>query len=657
MPEKRNAAFSVRERLIAAAISACFSTASAWANPTAPQVVNGSASFNQTGNLLTVTNSNGAIINWNSFSIGASETTRFDQTSSSSSVLNRVITSDPSVLLGTLSSNGQVWLINPSGIMVGQGARIDVAGFVASTLNVANQDFLAGRLNFGATSNATSIQNYGQITTPSGGSVYLVAPSVTNNGIINAPNGEVILAAGQTVQLLDTGTPGVSVAITGAEGNVTNLGQIVSEAGQIGIAGVLVNNSGTLNASSVVKQGGRIFLKASEGVTAGGTISAASDTGQGGQIEVAGTDVLVPDGADLDASGKTQGGTILVGGGYQGKDAAILNASTTTIEGTASLNANATGSGDGGLIVAWSDGLTSVQGSFSARGGVGGGTGGLVETSGKGSLDVAGARVDTRASDGSAGTWLLDPADITVTHASATGSPNFAPTGATSTIADGDINANLVTTDVLITTASGYGGSGNITVDGTADGAAAFIATSGTGSRALTLNADGNISVHAGAIITGTNSAPLTLNLYSSGGIADAGTIYSFGSANFMSKGAISFGDTNGNSGYLNSYGAPITLLANWNGSTTSPDVALSPQCVTSFCGISGSGSIISSSPYISNINAGAVTLKSGGDLDLSNISISAGGGSGSYPAGAGGAGGAVSITSTQGKLTIGNVN
>ena len=77
-----------------------------------------------------------------------------------------MIANNPSVLLGTLSSNGQVWLINPAGIMVGQGATIDVAGFVASTLKVDTADFLAGRLNFGATPNAGSVQNNGQITTP-----------------------------------------------------------------------------------------------------------------------------------------------------------------------------------------------------------------------------------------------------------------------------------------------------------------------------------------------------------------------------------------------------------------------------------------------------------------------------------------------------------
>lgn len=272
------------KRLITAAISMCFASAPAWSNPTAPQVVNGSASFSQVGKLLTVSNSSGAIINWNNFSIAPGETTRFNQTSASSSVLNRVLANDPSVLLGTLSSNGRVWLVNPAGIMVGPGARVDVGGFVASTLNVRDEDFLAGRLNFGAMPNAGSVVNYGQITTPSGGSVYLVAPAVINSGIINAPNGEIILAAGQTVQLVDTGTPGVKVNITGAEGNLTNLGQIVAEAGFIGSAGVLVKNSGALNASSVVSEGGRVFLRATKRIELADTSVISANGIKGGNI-------------------------------------------------------------------------------------------------------------------------------------------------------------------------------------------------------------------------------------------------------------------------------------------------------------------------------------------------------------------------------------
>ncbi|HEY5292505.1 MAG TPA: filamentous hemagglutinin N-terminal domain-containing protein, partial [Burkholderiales bacterium] len=358
MPKNKSTPFSARKRLIVVAISACFTTAPAWANPTGPQVVNGSASIAQTGNLLTVTNSNGAIINWNTFSIAAGETTRFNQPSVSSSVLNRVLLPEPSVLLGTLSSNGRVWLVNSSGIVVGPGARIDVAAFIASTLPVRNEDFLAGRLNFQATPNAGKVENYGQITTPSGGSVYLVAPNVENHGTITAPNGEVILVAGQRVELIDTGTPGVKVEVVGAEGNATNLGSIVSEAGRIGIAGVLVKNSGTLNASSLVNEGGRVFLKASQDAYVDGSGRIVATGTKGGSIEVLGNRVAVMDQAQLDASGNTGGGSVLVGGDYQGKNPDVQNANITYFGPQASIKADATQNGDGGKVIVWADDTT-----------------------------------------------------------------------------------------------------------------------------------------------------------------------------------------------------------------------------------------------------------------------------------------------------------
>ncbi|KAF0163709.1 MAG: filamentous hemagglutinin outer membrane protein [Rhodocyclaceae bacterium] len=126
---------------------ACFSSAHVLSNPVAPTVVNGNASFNQSGNVLTVTNSNGAIINWNRFSIATGETTQFVQPSTSSGVLNRVL-SDPSTIHGTLSSNGQVFLVNPSGIYVGPGGRIDAGGIFLSTGNISNADFLGGNIRF-----------------------------------------------------------------------------------------------------------------------------------------------------------------------------------------------------------------------------------------------------------------------------------------------------------------------------------------------------------------------------------------------------------------------------------------------------------------------------------------------------------------------------
>ena len=588
---------SARKRPIVIAIAACFASAPAWSNPTAPQVVNGGASFNQAGNLLTVKNTNGAIINWNSFSIGANETTRFIQSSAASSVLNRVITNDPSLLLGILSSNGRVWLVNPAGIMVGQGARIDVAGFVASTLNVRNEDFLAGRLNFGAAPNAGSIQNYGQITTPTGGSVYLVAPNVENHGIINAPNGEVILAAGQTAQLIDTGTPGVKVDVTGAESNVTNLGEIVAEAGRIGMAGVLVKSSGTLNASSVVKEGGRIFLKASKDAYVDGAGRIVTTGTKGGRIEVLGNRVAVMDQAQLDASGDSGGGTVLVGGDYKGKNPDIQNANITYFGPQASIKADAMTSGDGGKVIVWADDTTRAYGNISARGGAESGNGGFVETSGHQYLDVRGIRVDSSARNGAAGNWLLDPTDITI--AAGSGSGNFYGGvfdnggGASSTAYAGDINTALYGGDVTISTSSYGGGFGDITVNGSADpGGAAVFFTNTFDPRVLTLEADRDIAVHDGASIAINPSGGLSLTV--------------------LAKRDIVLGQ-----GYIFVQGGAVTLTAGWGGGA--------PTVLALSAPVGGNGGSISL--IGANLpSASAIDVNAYGSLNISGTGTSGAG-------------------------------
>jgi filamentous hemagglutinin family protein len=401
--------------LLALAVATCF-TSGSYALPKDPTVASGSASFAQSGNVLTVTNSNGAIINWNKFSIGVNETTRFIQTSASSAVLNRVLANDPSLIYGTLTSNGKVWLINPAGIMVGASGKIDTAGFVASTLNISNQNFLAGRNLFESTPGAGAVVNQGSITTPSGGSVYLIGPNVTNEGIITTPQGETILAAGQTVSLIDTATPGVKVDITGATGNVTNLGTVIAEAGRIGMAGVLVKNSGILNASSVVSEGGKIFLRASQDAVVDGNGRIVVTGSKGGSVEVLGNRVAVMDNASIDASATSEGGdggSIKIGGDYQGKNPDIQNASITYFGPNARLKADAGKVGDGGTVIVWADDTTRAYGNISVRGGTLGGDGGFVETSGKRYLDFH-ATVDRRAPKGKAGLLLLDPSDIAI---------------------------------------------------------------------------------------------------------------------------------------------------------------------------------------------------------------------------------------------------
>ena len=133
---------------IAVAVASCFTAGNALANPYGFSIVNGQVFVNYNGNVLNVTNSPGAIINWQGFSIGVNEITRFIQQSASSTVLNRVTGVDPSIILGTLQSNGRVFLINPNGVVFGVGSKVDVSGLVASSLNLSNADFAAGKNRF-----------------------------------------------------------------------------------------------------------------------------------------------------------------------------------------------------------------------------------------------------------------------------------------------------------------------------------------------------------------------------------------------------------------------------------------------------------------------------------------------------------------------------
>ncbi|HIJ81639.1 MAG TPA: filamentous hemagglutinin N-terminal domain-containing protein, partial [Desulfuromonadales bacterium] len=171
---------------LVAAASLALTAATVHALPSGPQVISGTATIGTVGNSMTVTNSANAIINWQGFSIGQGESTRFIQPSATSAVLNRVTGGDPSKILGTLQSNGKVLLINPNGILFGQGSRVDVNGLIASTLGISNDDFLAGRMKFTTGPTAGKVDNQGAITTPAGGEVYLIAPDVSNSGIITA---------------------------------------------------------------------------------------------------------------------------------------------------------------------------------------------------------------------------------------------------------------------------------------------------------------------------------------------------------------------------------------------------------------------------------------------------------------------------------------
>src|SRR5437867_12298271 len=186
------------------------------ANPIGGSVVggNGNATISGQGTTFTTINqsANRVIINWQDFSIGLGEVTKFVQPSANAVALNRVFSGSPSEIYGSLQANGRVFVVNPNGIMVGAHGQIDTKGFVGSTLNIPNSSFLAGA-NLTLSGNSTApIRNDGTIQAL-GGDVFLIAHTVENAGTIRAPQGTVGLAAGSQVRLVQSGNERISVQV------------------------------------------------------------------------------------------------------------------------------------------------------------------------------------------------------------------------------------------------------------------------------------------------------------------------------------------------------------------------------------------------------------------------------------------------------------
>ena len=431
----------LRVSKLALAVSLAFNGAAQAALPTGAQVASGSAQIGTVGNTMTVTNSPSAIINWQSFSIGQSEAVRFVQQSASSAVLNRVVGGQMSAIMGRLTSNGQVFLINPAGVLVGAGAVIDTASFFASTLQILDQDFLAGKHQFQGDVDSGKITNQGWIRTGYGGQVVLMAPNIENSGIIQAPGGKILLAAGQKVTLGSLDMDGLSFQVQAPTDSALNLGQLIADGGVVKVFAGSLKHSGDIRANSLTRDAaGEIVLKARGDVelTAGSTtvangrtggtiriesetgtarvagdVSATGRSGAGGGMDVLGGKVVLTGNATLDASGATAGGSIRAGGDWQGANPDVKNAQTAFVGSGVTLKADATDQGDGGKIVVWSDGDTRFLGSLSARGGPNGGNGGNAEVSGKGDLLFVGG-ANLGAPKGTAGSLLLDPLDLFV---------------------------------------------------------------------------------------------------------------------------------------------------------------------------------------------------------------------------------------------------
>ncbi|EBN9042534.1 filamentous hemagglutinin N-terminal domain-containing protein, partial [Salmonella enterica] len=508
----------------------------ALANPSLPtggQIVAGQGSISTSGNQMTVNqNTQGMVTNWNSFDIGKNHTVQFVQPGSSAVALNRVTGGHESQILGTLKANGQVMLINPAGVMFGKGAKVNTAGMVASTKNISNEDFMAGRYTFsGGSQPGAEIVNQGSLTTTKGGYIVLAADRVRNQGEIRTPGGRVVLAAADrvTLQLDNTGLTAVSVNGSVVNALAENRGLISATNGQVYLTArgkdmllnTVVNNSGTVEAKGLSERGGEIVLDGGDSgvVSQSGMLLADSDSGRGGKITLEGQNIHLAGGSLISATGETGGGEVYVGGGWQGKDSSIRHASKVVMDKTAVIDVSAKARGQGGTAVLWSDDYTNFRGTILARGGLQGGDGGRVETSSHHNLQAFGD-VDASAVKGNAGEWLLDPFDITVVSGSTDTDVNegagndgiFTPDTGTSQVSNGTINNRLNSgTNVTIKTAKENSGStqwGNITVN-------ADISHTATNNVSLTLEADGNINITNHSITSTTGK--LDVNLLGAG--------------------------------------------------------------------------------------------------------------------------------------------
>jgi filamentous hemagglutinin family protein len=496
---------------LAAALTLAFGS-NAYSLPAGGTVSAGGASISGGAGAMTINQSTQNVaINWQSFSIGKTEAVTFVQPSSSSVALNRVLGADPSSILGSMSANGKVFLVNPNGILFGNGAQVNVGALVASTRNITDADFMAGNYRFAGTGSGTVV-NQGAIRAD-GGYVAMLGANVSNEGVISARLGTVALAAGNamTLDVAGDGLLGIAVSQGAISALVQNGGLIQADGGRVlltaqsasNLLQSAVNNTGLIQAQTVESHNGTIRLLGdmqAGTVSVGGTLDASgSGAGQtGGNVTVTGHHVGLH-GAQINASGDAGGGTVLIGGGFQGNDPAVQNATATYMSPNSTINVNAITHGNGGTAVLWSNDTTRAYGAISARGGAQGGNGGLIETSGHW-LDVFGIGIDANAPNGRRGTWLLDPADVTITAGTTNGSFNggtFEPSSGAgaSTVDVGALVAALNAADVTITTTntgapgSPPSGLGNITV--------ASAITWGGADTTLTLNAAGDVFINA----------------------------------------------------------------------------------------------------------------------------------------------------------------
>ncbi len=529
--------------------AAALAATPAMATPKGGKVTGGKATISQSGSTTTVKQSSKkAALTWKSLDVGTAESLVFQQPGTDAIALNRVLSDLPTKVLGNLTANGNVWIVNPNGIAFGPKSVVNVGGLLATTTDIPDADFFSDDFAFssltGSEAEYSKITAEGTIYAGKGG-VVLVAPVIENSGLITTAGGDVTLATAQAFRVDFDGDGLLSFTVeAGAEGvlQLTESSSISAAGGAVYLsAGAadtvtesVVNVGGMVESTHVEQRGGEIILSGGLGseVIVTAELSAIGAEGQkGGSIDVFGDTVKLASGASLDVSGPAGGGSIRVGGDYQGKGDAPT-AETTWVTADAMLNADATVDGDGGRIIVWADDTTIYEGALTARG-AGSGDGGFAEISGKQNLGFAGT-VDLSAPFGENGLLLLDPENIVIGAVGANdgeiggGDGTVSGGSGTFTISFAAIEGLNNGTDLIMTATEDITVNASFTMPGGGDSDITFTAGDDiTVSSSVTISTDGFLTFDAGGEIRIGDNASLIADsniTFTADGVGNTGT-------------------------------------------------------------------------------------------------------------------------------------
>lgn len=506
---------------VCAAMEPAFAQVGANTLPTGPRVNAGQASVTTAGNRMTVNQTTPKVsLGWQSFSIGARASVVFAQPSSSSVALNRVLGNNPSWIFGQLSANGHVFLINPAGVVFAPGARLNVGAIVASTLNMSDQDFMAGRYVFSGDSTA-SVVNRGSIITSPGGYAALFGANVSNEGTIVAPSGTVAMGAGSRVvmDLAGDGLLSVSVDAASARAMASNTGLIQADGGRVivsaraadALAGTVLNQTGIIEARTASMRNGEIVLDGGAGaVNLAGTVDASGTAGGqgGGSITVRGGDIVNAGTLRANAGDNATAGSVnLVAAGN-------LTLTETSLVEARGASVNSSG---GNVYLYGTGNATALAGQvIDISGGTVSGDGGSAEFSAGNHGAFAGTILGNAAEGYLRGTFLIDPVSATVNGIFAANTvvqaeDNITIDGAVTInsgialtlLADHDDNAGSPALGVW----DAAGGDGSTVGVGTITRSGAFTITAADATSTLIMAAGGNGV--AGGFSIGTSTDPI----------------------------------------------------------------------------------------------------------------------------------------------------